>query len=857
MTRVAIRGLARRKLRALLTAFAIVLGVSMVSGTYVLTDTIDRAFSNVFTHAYAGTDARVTGKSADISFDGDAAPTPPVPAALLDEVRALPDVAAATGTVFDEATRLLDKHGDAIAPDAPTFAFGVDARPENQRFNPTRLVEGRWPAGAHQVVIDAHTAHEDGYRIGETVGVAAEGRAQRFEIVGVARYGGVDSLGNATFAIFDVPTAQAVLHKQGEFDEIFVAGRSGVSPERLVRELEPVLPRTVEVETGAESARSEADEVSSFTDIVRYFLLAFAGIALFVGAFVIFNTLSITVAQRTREFAALRTIGASRRQVLGSVVVEALVIGLISAALGFGLGVGLAYGLKALFAALGAELPEVGMVIAPRTMIVSLLIGVGVTLVAGLAPAIRATHVPPIAAVREGAELPPSRLSRWFPYAGGALAVIALGLLGYSLFADGLGVWQRLLSIAGGCVTLFVGVALLSSRLVRPLVAILGWPARRLGGTPGVLAQRNARRNPGRTAATAAALMIGLALVTLVGVLASGMKESNRAAIEDQIAADYLVTSSDGLAPFVAAAGDAVRRGADGATVTSVRTGVGKVAGSSRQVTGIDPQAITQAYRFRWKDGSDATLASLGREDAVIDEAFADEKELRVGDRLPLLSPSGKRRELTVAGIYEPPPFYPVLGSVSIATATFDTLYDRPRNQFTFVDVPGAPGAAGRHAIETALAGFPDTKVQTREGWIAAQDRDMDDFLTFLYVLLALSVIVSLFGMVNTLVLSVYERTRELGMLRAVGMTRRQARRMVRHESVITALIGAALGLPLGVLLAALITKALSQFEVQLSIPVGRLAVFTLVAAVVGVLAAVLPARRAARLNVLNALQYE
>jgi putative ABC transport system permease protein len=855
---VALKGLLGRKLRAVLTAFAIVLGVAMVSGTYVLTDTIDKAFSDLFSETYADTDARIIGKASDITFQGETAATPGVPEELLDDVRALPSVAAAGGMIVDEHTELLDKQGEPVgASDAPTFGFGVDARPELQQFNPTRLLEGRWPSGPEQVVIDAATADSEGYRVGEMIGVSAQGPVSPFEIAGIARYGGVDSIGNATFAVFDVQTAQALLDKRGELDEIFVAAKEGISPERLAGELAAALPASVEVQTGSEAAESETEEVSAFTDIFRYFLLAFAGIALFVGGFVIFNTLSITVAQRTREFATLRTIGASRRQVLGSVIVEAIAIGLLSAVVGLGAGIGLAAGLEALFAAFGAELPDVGMVIAPRTVVVSLLIGVVVTLVAGLVPALRATRVPPIAAVKEGAELPKSRLAAVTPYAGGTTVAIAVALLGYSLFADDLGVWTRLLSIAGGCLALFVGVALLSSRLVRPLAALVGWPARRLGGAPGRLAQSNARRNPGRTAATAAALMIGIALVTFVAVLANGLKASNRDAIEKQIAADYLVTAQDGYSPIVAAAGDAVRRAPKAGLVTSVRSEIGEVAGSGKYVTGIDPKTIAQAYRFDWKEGSNAVLARLQGNGAIIDDVFAKEKKLEVGDAFPLLTPAGERLTLEVEAVFEPPPFYPLLGSVSIATETFDSLFERPRDLFTFVNVAGAPSEETRRSLEAALVGFPDAKVQTRGEWIAQQDEDVAEFLMFLYVLLALSVLVSLFGMVNTLVLSVFERTRELGMLRAVGMTRRQTRRMVRHESVITSLIGAALGLPLGVFLAALVTGALSQFEVQFSLPPVQLAVFALVAVGAGIVAAVLPARRAARLNVLRALQYE
>ncbi len=897
MIGVALKGLAGRKLRAALTALAIVLGVAMVSGTFVLTDTIDKAFTAIFTESYAGTDAVVSGRSADISFQGEQAQTPGVPQDLLARVRKAPGVEAASGFVVDEtAAKILDRKGKAINTNgAPALGFGLDTSPGVARFNPLNLLEGRWPTGRHEVVIDAGTADDQGYKVGDLVGVASLKPVERFRVVGLARYGSVESLGTATFAVFDVPTAQELLEREGQFDAISVAARDGVTSQELVADLTEALPSSVKVQSGSEQASDDSEEVSEFTSFIRYFLLAFGGIALFVGAFVIFNTLSITVAQRTREFATLRMIGASRRQVLGAVILEALVIGVLASVIGLFLGFGLARGLNALFDALGLGLPTTAMVYATRTFVASLLVGVVVTLVAGLAPAIRATRVPPIAAVREGATLPRSRFAAFQPYVAGAIVAGALALLLYAMFDDDLGTAQRLLSIAGGTIGLFLGVGMLSSRLIRPLAQATGplaqgvllvlgvlfvpvtallWVVRkglrRVGlssetGFPSLrpersirrLARENSRRNTGRTAATAAALMIGLALVTFIATLSNGMKASNRGAIEDQVAADFVLTSQDGFTPFVAAAGEAAARTPGAELTTDVRADLAKLGDTDGYLTGIDPGTITRAYNFDWKDGSDAVLRDLGRNGAVVDKGFAEDEELAIGERFPLLTPSGKRLQLVVKGIYEAPPFYPLLGSVSIQKSTFDTLYERPRNQFTFVNVPGDPGASTQAALERAVATFPDAKVQTREDWITQQDEDFNQFLIMLYVLLALSVIVSLFGMVNTLVLSVFERTRELGMLRAVGMERIQVRKMIRQESVITALIGAALGLPLGIFLAAMVTRALSQFDVRFSLPIGLLIVFTVVAIVAGVLAAILPARRAARLNVLNALQYE
>ena len=855
MTGVALKGLAGRKLRTALTMFAIILGVAMVSGTYVLTDTIDRAFNGIFQESYANTDVVVSGRTADISFQGETTEPAPIPEGRLDEVRALPDVEAATGSIADQSnTKLLTKEGKAVnTGGAPSFGFGID--PDQQRFNPLKLVEGTWPQSSGEVVIDSAAADEQGYKVGDTVKIATTRPVEEFEVVGLAQYGEVESLGTATFTVFTIPEAQRLLEREGQFDAISVAAKDGVTPTQLQTELREALGSGVTVRTGDQQASKDLESVE-FTQFIRYFLLSFAGIALFVGAFVIFNTFSITVAQRTREFATLRTIGASRRQLLQSVVLEALVIGFVAALIGLFAGLGLAVGLNALFKALNLDLPTQGTVFATRTIVVSMLIGVVVTLLAGIFPALRATRVPPIAAVREGATLPKSRFSPFVPYLAIAIITVGVAALALAMFKDEMGTAPRLLAIAGGVLALFTGVAMVSSHLVKPLASVLGWPAQRIGGAAGRLAKGNSMRNPGRTASTAAALMIGVALVTFIAVLANGMKASNRGAIEDQVKADYVVTAQDGFSPFVTGAADALDDSQESDLVTSVRSDLGKVAGSSQYVTGIDPGDIAEAYAFEWEDGSNAVLGRLGRNGVIVAKDFADQKNLEVGDTVRLLTPGARAADLVVRGIYKPPPFFPLLGSASISVAAFDSLYERPRNSFVFVNTANDDPATTT-GLEKSVADFPDAKVQTRAGWIDFQDEEFNQFLLLLYVLLALSVVVSVFGMINTLVLTVFERTRELGMLRAVGMTRRQVRRMVRHESVITALIGAALGLPLGVFLAALVTQALSQFEVEFSIPGSQLAIFALVAIIVGIVAAIVPARRAAKLNVLRALQYE
>jgi putative ABC transport system permease protein len=853
--RFALKSLAGRKFRTVLTALAIVLGVAMMSGAYVLTDTIDKAFDAIFVDSYAGTDAVVTGKDPGFSFEGESATAPPIPEETLERVRQIEGVEVATGAVQDFQAKLLRPDGEPIdTGGAPSFAFGLETDTDYERFNPLNLVEGRWPSGEGEVAVDEGVADEEDLQLGDRIGVAALGPAQEFEIVGIAKYGDLSSIGGATFAIFDIPTAQKLLDKEGKLDAVQAAAADGTTPEQLTQRIRTALGDEFTVRTGVEEANEQSSEIATFTTIIRYFLLSFAAIALFVGAFVIFNTLSITVAQRMREFATLRTLGASRRQVLRSVILEAFVIGLGASIVGLFSGLGLAIGLNALFKALNLDLPQTETVFATRTIVVSLLVGTLVTLVAGLFPAIRATRVPPIAAVREGATLPPGRFARFTPYIASLIVALAVFALGYGTLADSLGTGDRFSLLGVGVLALFIGVAMLSSRLVRPLVRLVGIPARRIGGAAGKIAERNAQRNPGRTAATAAALMIGIALVTFISVLANGLRVSNSDAIERQIQADLIVTSQDGYSEFPAAVGTAVADVDGVETVSNVRQDIAQIEGDGANLTGLDDR-VAEVYDFRWEEGSDEVLTQLGANGALLPNNVAEDRDLAVGDTVTVRSTSNETKDFVVRGIYEGSPFYPLLGSVSVSQEAFDELYERPRNRFTLLNATDT--TATKASVESALESFPDTRIQTRDEWIDKEDQEIQQFLLLLYVLLALSVIVSLFGMVNTLALSVFERTRELGMLRAVGMTRRQTRRMIRHESVITALIGAALGLPLGIFLAALVTNALGQYDIRFELPLGQLIVLTVVAVIAGLLAAITPARRAARLDPLTALQYE
>ena len=724
MTAVALRGLLGRKLRSILTGLAIVLGVAMISGTYILTDTIDKAFTNVFNVSYRHTDAIISGKQ----FVTNANSVPTVPASVLVRVRALPDVAAASGSYLFDNVQLIDRHGKTIANGgAPSLGFGID--PSQPRFNPITLTSGHWAEGPGQVVIDTATAANKHYKVGGAIAAKGDGALKTYTVVGLGKISGV-SIGGATLAVFDVPTAASILNKSG-YDEISVAAKPGVSERSLAAEIKPLLPPVAEVRTGSQQASHDAAEVTAGSKLVKYLLLAFGGIALFVGAFVIFNTISITIAQRTRELATLRTLGASRRQVLRSVMLESFVIGVGASVVGLFAGLGLAKGLNAMFVALGVNLPQAGTVLAGRTIVVSLLVGTLVTLGAGLFPAIRATRVPPISAVREGAVLPSSRHAHRRPYVAGAVMLLGLAVILQGLFgASGAGSVLQLLG--AGTLLLFIGVAMVSSYVVRPLVSIVGRPARALGGAAGDLAVANSVRNTSRTAATAAALMIGLALIAFVATLGAGLRHSVTDALDKQVKADYVLTpSTRGSESFPIQATTALA-GVRGVHVSDIRTDRANVLGTSTNVAGVEPATIGRVYRFAWNHGSDQVLSHLG-DGAIVDSSYAAKHHLTVGSRLEIQASNGTTRQLTVAATYHPPQADPVLPNVVISQATFDRTFPRPQDSEAFLKVDGGATAATTADLKRALAAYPDAKVQTRAAWVTTQGKSFDQVLDLFY----------------------------------------------------------------------------------------------------------------------------
>ncbi len=793
MIKVSLKGLAARPIRTLLSALAIIVGVAFVCAALTLTGAMRGAADSLSSAAYDGTDAVVTSKTAFEPGLDSFAETPVIPASTLDKVRNAPGVDVAVGDISDTA-QIVGHDGKPVG-DGPYFGSGYDARtPGSQGLVPFRLDEGRWATGEGQVVIDVGTAEKEDYAIGDRITVATRGEARKFEVVGLATFADVKSIGTATFAVFDLGTAQQLFDKEGAYDRILVAGdTSGVAA---------AAGKGTQVISAAKDDRFDLDGLKSFVGILRTILLAFAGVALLVGAFTIFNALSIAIAQRTRELGLLRMVGASRRQVRRSVLTEALAIGLGASAIGLGLGLLLATGLESLFDSMGLSLPIASLSLSGGTAIAALLLGTGVTLFAALLPARRATKVAPVAALREAN-------------------------------TDG----HRLR---------------LPGRVLRAVTGLVGRPSAALGGSAGSLARRNAMRHPGRTASTAAALLIGVALVTAVTVVAKGLEDVSSGSLERRVQATTVVGAADGWSPIDPAIEKAAA-GAPGATaVGSIRQDGALAFGQEEGVNAVDPATITKLFAYDLKAGEEAAIEGLGADGALVDDGWATEHGLKVGDAFSVTSPKGTRVDLTVRAIEESPVLDVLsLGPITISREAFDGAFAAERNRFTLV--AGADAAS----VQKALAAFPEVEVLSKSEFITKQTEWIGQILAILWVLLALAVIVSLFGIVNTLVLATFERRRELGTLRAMGMSRRQLRRMVRHESVITALMGALPGIGVGLGIAAAAVAALGEYGLQFAIPGGALIAVAVIAVLAGMAAAVLPARRASRTDVLAALAYE
>jgi putative ABC transport system permease protein len=849
MTKVALRGVAQRKLRAFVTVLAVLLGVAFIAGSYVLTDTINRSFDEIFDVAYEGTDVAI---SSSTTAQTDAADPPAFPAGYLNRVRQVDGVEKAAGGIFS-LVRFVDAEGDPLSTGfAPEFVASVAPEP----FETLTYVEGQAPRTASETSIDESSADREGLEIGGTLRIAGEAGVKPYRIVGIQRLGDTSSGGSGT-AQLTLPEAQRLTGKEGEFDGISIQAAAGVSPEELSRRIREVLPRRVIVETGTQAAARQSQDVKDDLSFFRIVLLVFGGVALLVGSFLIFNTFSITIAQRIRELGMLRTLGATRGQILRGMLLEATLIGAVGSLIGVVAGIGFAGALNAIFKSFGIDLPNTGTVIEARTMIVSIVVGMLVTFAAAISPAVRATRVSPMAALLE-AELPEGRahgrlftaVAALFVVGGIALAVVGVfGVVGDSGAAAG--------AVGGGAVVTLLGVSMFSPRLVRPLASLAGWPLERLRGITGRLARENTVRKPGRTAVTAAALMIGLAVVVFVTVFAAGINASIGNAIDRNFQGELVLQNTDGFSPISPQAARQAERVRGVQTVSSLSLAGGVYDGKDIMVSGVDAATVSDVLSLDWEEGSPATLSSLPARGAVLDEAWASSNNVDVGERVRIRTPLERAVTLTVEGTLKDNA--DLLGNVVTTEETLRTDFGTRQPSMTFIRLaPGADAAAVQDAVSRVVEQrFPTVDTLNQQELKDNLEQQINQLVAFFYVLLALAIVISLLGIVTTLALSIHERTRELGLLRAVGMSRRQVKRLVRYESVITALIGAILGTVLGIVFATLVSRPLADEGFELAYPVGTLIVLLALAALAGVLAAIWPARRAAKLDVLQAVAYE
>jgi putative ABC transport system permease protein len=852
LTSLGLKSLWARKIRALLTAFAVFLGVAFVAGSFVLTDTIFAAFDEIFSESLKGTSVVV---SAENPVEQESGETPTISASLLPKVEETPGVREAAGAIFSLGAFFdaeNEKIGNKFAP-----KFISSTLPE--RLESLTYVEGHIPRGPGEASLEKAAADDAGLELGDKIKLISQGNLETFRLVGLTQLGST-SFGGASIAQVTLPIAQRLTHKQGRFDQISVAADEGVSAEALKRRIAERMPAGVRVETGQESADRSSEEIKDDLGFLRIFLLVFGFIAVFVGSFLIFNTFSITVAQRISEFGMLRTLGANRRQILTTVMVEALAIGLLGALLGIAGGFLIAKGINALFVAFGIDLPTTSLVLESRTVIVSMVVGLLVTLGSSLVPALRSTRVPPIAALHAFAPTPTRRRRLVYLVLSVLLGVIGLAMVLIGLFGSG-SAGTRATLIGGGAVAVIFAVSLFSPRLVPPLAKVAGWPLERLRRLTGRLARENAQRNPSRTAVTAAALMIGVALVAFVTVFAAGLKSTVAQVVDENFAGGLVIQNTDGFSPIPNGTAKAAEEVPGVGLVATIRGAEAKVLegggpGSTTRVNAPSPD-IGETVNVEWEKGGPSALRKLSDREAVVSDDFAGSQNLAVGDRFRLLTQTGARPAFRVVGEFDSK--LGVLGNVLVTQSVMARDFDQTQDLIDFVKV--ADGAdAGRVQVlltKGVEAVYPVAEVLDQQELKESREEQINQLVMLVYALLVFAVLISLFGIANTLALSIHERTRELGMLRAIGMSRRQVRTMIRYEAVITALIGGILGMVIGVIFAALIAQPLKDEGFTLSYPIGSLVLLLVAAGLAGVLAAILPARRASRLDVLQSLQYE
>src|SRR5215471_690772 len=861
MFTVVLQGLLQRKVRLVTTALAVILGVAFTAGTLVLTDTMSKIFNDLSAGVYKGTDAVARARAVFDGPMGTGKQRPLIDASLVPALSTVPGVAAAEGNAFGY-TRLIGKDGTAIgnpAGGAPTLGGNWSTV---SALNPFRLVAGHAPQAPDEVVIDKQSANLGHLAVGDTTTVLVNGPPQRVRISGIAAFGTADSPAGASVVLFTTPAAQRLVTAPGKFSTISFVADPGVSQQQLAGNLRRVLPPGTEAVTGATVIKETQDQFQKFLSIFSKFLLIFAVVALVVGAFIILNTFAITVAQKTRENGLLRALGASRRQVLASVLIEAVAVGIIAALLGLAAGVAVAAGLKALLGVLGFGLPAGSLVLSAPTVIISLLAGVGVTVVAAVSPARKAAKVPPVAAMQEAAVGSTGYGSKQRVVVGITILVLGVAALFTGLFGH---VGSAFLIVGAGVLLVFLGVTVLGRTVSLPLSRTIGTPLPRIKGVTGTLAQENTMRNPKRTAASASALMIGVGLIAFISIFASSFKASINASIDRSFAGDFVINSGagdsgGGIDPALT---QRLNTLPEVAAATGQRTGSMVILGQPSMITAVDPRTAGQIFNVSPLQGS---IGALGADSVAVYKDDATKNHLTLGSPVSVVFRDTGAKTLRVALIYGDNQAAPAANpgaktSYFLGTPAYDANFAAPHydTQVFVKKAPGVSTAAALAAVETVAARYaPGTTVQDQAAYKAAQTKPINQLLALVYVLLALAIFIALLGIANTLALSIFERTRELGVMRAVGMTRSQLRSTIRWESVIVALQGTLLGLVVGIFFGWALVRSQKNSGISVfSLPYLTLIIIVVLAGLAGVAAAILPSRRAAKLNVLRAIVTE
>ncbi|MGW0391935.1 ABC transporter permease [Streptomyces sp. NPDC003042] len=851
MFRTALRNVLAHKARLLMTVLAVTLGVAFVSGTLVFTDTLKKSLSSQSAKSYDGVAVSVTSHGQGRNDEGQKEGEPGISQQTLDKVKAVKGVATVSGRVSGFAG-VGDENGKLIG--SGWANKGSNHTPVKDGKDPRyAFTEGAGPVKADQIALDRETATQGGYRVGDKVRVATNGPVREFSLTGVftTEDGAVNAGGS--LVLFDTRVAQELYLQPGFYDELSVAATPGTSADQLLNEIMLLLDSkgSATAQTGKALAAQQAKSIEREMSGMSTMLLVFAGISLFVGVFLIYNTFTMLVTQRTKELALLRAVGANRGQVMRSVLAEALVVGALSAAVGLAAGIGLAVGMRSLMDSLGAKIPAGDLVIAPGTVVAALVIGVLVTTLAAVLPAWRTGRIAPVAAMGS-AHLPASAKSlKVRNVLGSVISVVGIGLV---LLGVNTGGENGRLLVGGGAFFMLIGLIVLLPLLSQPVIAAVRPLLRKVFGVPGKLAAQNAVRNPRRTAVTAASLAIGLTLVTTLSVLGITMGKAVDRMSTDKLKADYKVSMSGGMGNLDKSVAETLARTPGVTAVSPQADGYFKIGEDFRSASGVNPAAIGALLNIEVLSGS---LESLGKGEVAVAEKTARKQKLAVGATLPVRFDDGQKADLKVGAVYKDLEglLSPYVIDNKILSAHSEEQYIRE----VYVNVAGGESKAGQQTVVDALGKNPAMTVATRQDMRNEMGGIINLALNIMYGLLGMALIISVLGVVNTLAMSVFERTQEIGMLRAIGLDRGRVKNMIRLEAVVISLFGAVLGVVIGVFLAWAVGTTLTESvpDYELVLPYDRIGIFLLLAGVVGVLAAMWPARSAARLNMLTAIKTE